>query len=156
VIGGDSRQTASLAQAIQRAAEKEVRKAVNKGIRSAVEPAKAAASASALAILPRRGGLAARVARAKWRVQILQGSNPGVVLAAKLAKEHGGGSVALSALDKGTLWHSVYGRRTKWVLQHVRPGWVSTPLERMKPEIAQGVEAAVREVIAGLSAGSGS
>lgn len=47
------------------------------------------------------------------------------------------------ALNRGVLRHPVYGRRSNWVAQKVRSGFVDRPADRLAPDIRREMNAVV-------------
>lgn len=52
------------------------------------------------------------------------------------------------AIDEGRLRHPVFGHRTRWVAQRVRPGFVEEPRVALAEHIQQDIEAAVDAAVA--------
>lgn len=105
------------------------------GIRAAAAPAPAAAKAHARQILPKAGGLNDLIANDRVSVRSrLTGKGVGV----RITNPKGG-----TALDEGQLRHPVYRNRTNWVLQRVRPGWFSEPMEQTSPAVTGAVLAVI-------------
>ena len=134
-------QFAHVAKALRDAGDKELRKELYRGLNRATKPLKAEAQAEAAAILPRRGGLSARVAKARFTTKSRGGQNPSVRIVAKDAK---GRSADLARIDQGEVRHPVYGHGP-WVKQAVRPGWFTRPMQ-------EGADVVRREVVAAIDA----
>lgn len=83
--------------------------------------------------LPRGGGLAARVARAKLSTRRRGGRTPGVSITAT-------GMAQLAGIDAGTVTHPVFGNRDVWVVQEITGGWFSEPTTDGKGEAAAAIE----------------
>lgn len=156
MISVDAAQMRAVSRLVREAGDKELKKALTRGTGAAVEPAKDAVRSSARAELPHRGGLAVRVAGAKFRVQRLTGAAPGIVLSMSVAKESGGGKMDLKRMNAGSLRHPVFDQRhvrhRTWVLQRIPDGWFTRPLEALKPQIAREVAAVVQGVADALAA----
>lgn len=78
----------------------------------------------------------------------LAGASPGVRLRVRAKGKREDRDVA--AVDAGTLRHPVFGNRSNWSAQRVRPDFVTGPWEAMKPRVADelgDVLDAVRERI---------
>jgi hypothetical protein len=121
---------------------KDLSRELNKAITDVVRPLKTELPASALRKLPRRGGLAKRVAESKIGVR----KKPeGVTVVTKNKYD-------LAKLDAGFNRHPVLPRRGTprsqwvWVEQRVRPGWFTEPAEALKPEAIRRLDAALKEV----------
>lgn len=117
-----------LARQLRDAGEKDLRRELFRGIERAVKPLKEAAKDSARQRLPRGGGLADKVAAAKFSTKKRTGKDPGIRLTAK-------GPIDVEALDRGRLRHPVFGNRRVWVNQTVPAGWFTEPVEAGAPEV---------------------
>lgn len=137
-----------LGRDLKAAGDKDLRKELLKAGREIGKPIKAEIAASALATLPRRGGLAAVIARARVRVSTrLSGRNVGVSIIGKLAGHD------VKGIDEGLVRHPVYGRGT-WVAQRITPGYWTKVFDGPAPDIARGkFLAAVDAVAAKLRSG---
>lgn len=129
-----------LAKNLKEAGDGDLRKqllaAIRKGAGKAIPDIRASASRT----LPRRGGLAARVASQKFAVRTSLALGGGSV------RIIGQGMKELGDLDRGSLRHPVYGDRSNWVVQSVVPGFFSKPITAKLPEIADDVKEAVDDV----------
>jgi hypothetical protein len=108
-----------------------------------VEPA---IRASAAAKLPNRGGLADLAAQTRVTAQVTgTGQDVTVTL------EGSGPIEGLEALDEGRAVHPVYGNRSRWFEQRVRPGWWSEPIQenadRIGDDIADAAHDAIRRAV---------
>jgi len=92
------------------------------GAAAAVKPLTRDIPASALATLPRSGGLAARTAAAGLLLERLPNG----------ARINTTKRYQFDLMDKGTVRHPVY-RTGRWVAQHITPGWLTRPILRNKP-----------------------
>lgn len=113
----------------------ELGRELSKGLDRAASKLEADARRSAIRRLPRRGGLASRVARAKLATSRAP-SGTGVTVTAK-------GPAQLADIDAGTVKHPVFGNRNAWVTQRVTSGWFSEPMGQGRDETA----AAISEVM---------
>lgn len=102
------------------------------------------AKRSAAASLPRRGGLAARVARATYRTTA-QITGRAVRLRLQISTK-GGQALDLQALDDGTIRHPVWGR-APYVSQEIRAGVFRRPFRKKAPDARQVIVAAMDAVI---------
>jgi hypothetical protein len=133
-------QLAALSKALKAAGEKDLQRELSKAITTATRPVIAEARRSALNTLPRRGGLAAKVAKSSMRTQRRVA---GVRILAKNA-------YALGRMDKGQVRHRVFGRDV-WVTQQVRPGWWTKPTEAAGPEVRKAILEAMDAVAAKIA-----
>lgn len=131
-----------LSKALKEAGHANLRKELNKGMRDASKPLIKAARAEALRRLPSRGGLAARIAKAPQRVQTRTGADPGVRIVV------GANGLAARTADSGTVRHPVFGNKTVWVVQPVRSGWFSDPMEAGAPVVRRNLEDALEQMAA--------
>lgn len=77
-------------------------------------------------ILPRRGGLAARVAAARFTLDEVRGAGSSAGIRLTVAAD-----LDVEALDAGTVRHPVYGNRRVWVSQRVSAGWLTKAVEEI-------------------------
>lgn len=134
-----------LSKDLREAGDKDLRKELYRGLQRATKPLKDAAKDSARSgeYIPRGGGLAERVARARYNTRARAGRNPSVKITAQDAK---GRSVDLPALDAGTVRHPTFGR-PPWKTQQVKPGWFTDAMEAGAPQAQRDVIAAIDAVI---------
>jgi len=106
-------------------------------IRAALEPLKDEVRQSALDRLPKRGGLAAKVAASTFSIRnkpssvLFQTTNP----------------YAIKRIDQGSVRHPVYGNRKAWVIEKVQPGFWSKPIEDSGPKVEAKVSTLIEETI---------
>jgi hypothetical protein len=105
-------------------------------------PQMRAAVAKGAERLPKRGGLAARVARTNLSITV---TNKNGVYSAKV-KALPNAVADPAALNRGRAGHPVYGRKPN-VYQKVPPGWFSDPLKVLRPQIAAAITAAVEQAL---------
>ena len=122
---------------------RDLRRDLYRGLNRAVKPLIADTRESAERKLPRRGGLARRVAAAKMSSRRRTGKNPGIAVVAK-------GMDQLRGMDQGTVRHPVYGNRNVWVTQSISPGWFSEPVragaDEARTEISRVLDEIAREI----------
>lgn len=113
-----------LAEAARRLRESEkiMRREFDAALRDAARPIIAAARRNAASTLPKRGGLAGRIAASTFKVTPLRGQFSGV-------------RITVTGHDprmdtQGRLRHPVYGTWRPIPSQHVRPGWFTTAARR--------------------------
>lgn len=117
---------------------KSMRRDFNKSMRKTIDPLKMAFRASALEVLPHRGGLARRTSQANFRVS---NTARGVRIVGRSKDIR-----QLVALDQpGVTRHPVFlrdgqdRRKVPWVRQTVTPGWATQPWEKNKPKVQSGM-----------------
>jgi hypothetical protein len=120
----------ALSRQLKEIGDKDLRRELLSGIQRAARPIKDAAKASAMSTLPASGGLNRRIAGGKFSVQTRTGRDPAVRIKAP----------GDARLDKGRLRHPVFGNRRVWVLQQIRPGWFSKPVEAGKDQVVADIE----------------
>ncbi len=126
VQGGD--EVRRIAARLRHAANsRETQNAINRGLRRVAKPLIQDIKTEARATLPRSGGLAAYIAKASFTAVASSGT---VKISAVRTKATG--EVDLKLIDRGRVRHPVFGSR-KWVLQNVRPGFISRPVEDAGP-----------------------
>jgi len=127
VTGAD--QLAAVAKRLKDAGDRTLRRELLSGIRLSTRPLIASVREAARTELPKRGGLAARVAESKIGVRTTSsGSRVGVRIVAKSGFD-------LDAIDKGQVRHPVFGHLDRWVVQPVEPGWWSQTLADGAPVV---------------------
>ena len=83
-----------------------------------------AAARAGAGMLPSRGGLAARVAGARYTVDEVRSAGGSAGIQLTVAAD-----LDVDALDRGTLRHPVYGNRSRWVTQRVPARWLTDAVE---------------------------
>ena len=126
-----------LAKRLKDAGRNDLRKELLRGVRESGADAVLAIRDSALESLPRRGGLAAKVAAEKATMRASYGSGGARV---SLRRKRGRG------LNAGRLRHPVFGDRKTWVGQPVNSGWFDDPIRDAAPDIRRKIEAVVKRV----------
>ena len=122
-----ARELGAVAGRLRGAANRDLRLELYRGLRAAVAPIPAAVRRSALATLPRAGGLAALVAASKITTRRrATGADVGIRVTG--SHEHD-----IAAMDRGRVRHPLYGNKEFWFTQPVRPGWWSTPAGETAP-----------------------
>jgi hypothetical protein len=124
-------QLAAVARDLKAAGDRDLRKELFRGIQRGARPLKAEARAAALDELPQSGGLAARVASAKFTVNVRLGArNPSIRITGKGQIGSVTGNVYdLNSMDRGRIRHMTYGHKP-WKDQTIKPGWFSDRMER--------------------------
>lgn len=133
-----------VARTLRGLGDKDLSRELFRGLNRATTKLKADARAEAGERLPRRGGLAARVAKAKLSTRRKGGRNPGVTIQAK-------GMAQLAGMDAGAVKHPVYGNRDVWVTQQITPGWFSEPMEAGRDEAFDAIEEVLDDLAAQLA-----
>lgn len=132
-------QLANLAKALKQTGQKDLRRDLSRALNRSTSKAKTAARASARSTLPKRGGLAERVARSRFTTSVRStGKFPSVQFVAK-------GSSNIAAMDYGRVRHPVYGTDT-WVQQRVFPGWWRRPMKANADDTRKNIAAALADV----------
>jgi hypothetical protein len=140
-------QLAALAKRLREVGDKDLQRKLYAGINRAMKPLRAQAKTSLQQHTPKRRGLAARKAKTvKFRVSRRTGQRTaGVRLTAQ------GGQVG--AMDRGEIWHPIFGRANTRVRQPMPPGWFTTPTRAAGPEIRSEVEAVMSDVARQIGGG---
>ena len=100
--------------------------------------------ASAERILPRRGGLADRVAGSRITAQTrTTGRGAGMRI-------KGVGNYNLHRINAGNVRHPLFGNRSFWYGQNVRAGWFTDPIVRHLPGLQRQLVAAMERTGAKL------
>lgn len=135
-------QLGDLAKALRSAGDtgKGLKRELYRGLNRATKPLRADARASALAVLPQSGGLAAQVFKSRLSTKILTGRNPAVAIAGK------SGSAAAQT-DRGHVKHPVYGNKRVWVTQQVDgAGWFTDTMKSAAPTVRKELVQAIDNV----------
>lgn len=122
-----------VASVLRALGDKDLSRELYRGLNRASTDLKRDAKDEAGRRLPRRGGLAARVANSRLSTGRRGGSNPGVVIRAR-------GMDQLGLMDRGAVRHPVYGNREAWVTQDITGGWFSDPMEAGRPKVVGAIE----------------
>lgn len=104
----------------------------------------------AIDTLPEAGGLSERVASATYASRTrMTGNSVGVQIRAVGAP----GARGLGRLNRGMLRHPLFGDRSSWFDQQIRPGFFSGPIEERKPRIHRGIKAAMDDTAEKIARG---
>lgn len=98
---------------------REIVNEVRKDFRQGIPPLRKKVRANAIAMLPARGGLGTRVAKAAFSV-VFKDRGRSVGLKVKVSQKSGKGKAELDRLDRaGAVRHPLYGNRKHWYSQVV-------------------------------------
>lgn len=126
-------QFAEISQRLKQVGGGELRKELNRGLRLATKPLKSAVVRSARDTLPRRGGLADKVAKSKITVK-RRASSRDVSIRLIASNSHD-----IKSMDKGILRKPLYGNRKHWYYQPVPAGWWTRPLQEDSPAVREEI-----------------
>jgi hypothetical protein len=116
----------------------ELEREYRKGILRAVRPAGPLVKASTPQYLPNSGGYSAVIAAA-LNIRSAQAGS-GVEITARAGRRQ------IANLEGGSLRAPSWGRRRgRWHTQRVRPGFFTEPVERLRPQIRQGIVEAMQD-----------
>ena len=132
-----SQDLATLAKRLKDAGRNDLRKELLKGVRESGADTVLEIRASALEHLPRRGGLAAKVAAEKASMRASYAASGARV---SLRRKRGRG------LNAGRLRHPVHGNREVWVQQPVNQNWFDDPIRDAAPDISRKIEAVFERI----------
>src|SRR6266487_1865942 len=133
-----------LGRALKAAGDKDLQRELRRAMQRGGRPLKDAARRGALERLPKRGGLAERVASSKFGVRT---STAGKGASVRVIGRSG---YDLQGMDEGEIRHPVYGNRKRWVSEKIRPGWFSDAEEAAAPKVRDELVAAIDLVAAKL------
>jgi hypothetical protein len=138
---------ARVGNAIKASGDKDLDRALRRSMQRSVKPLKAAARYGARRTLPVRGGLAERVAAAKFGARVTtSGSRVGVRITGASADN-------LRRMDEeGIVRHPVFGNRRNWVNEPIKPGWFSDAEEGKAPEVRDNIDRELDALAARLQA----
>lgn len=123
----------ALARRFKAAGSSGLREHINDQLEAAGAKLRPDIERSALAMLPRRNGLAALVARS--RITVERTGETGVKITAS-------GTVSLDGINEGRLSHPVFGRGP-FVSQNVPPGYFEKPIQARERDLGEAIEDAV-------------
>jgi hypothetical protein len=147
-VEAGSRELRELARRLKAAGRNDLRKEVLRGIRESNKGTIRKVRANAEATLPKRGGLAALVAKSKIATRTrISGTNIGVKIRGTEKATN------LNRLNYGKLRHPVFGNRSVWKEQTVKRGWFSEPIRDDIPHILASIKRVVAEVNAKIERG---
>jgi len=133
-----------LAKRLKAAGGNELKKDLLRGIRETNKPTIAKIRRSAAERLPRRGGLAAKVAREPIATRTrTSGKSAGVTIQRKRGR----------GLNEGRLRKPLFGDSGHWYDQRVAKGWFTKPIEDDAPQIRDGLQRVMRDVAAKITRG---
>ena len=132
-----SEDLARLAKALKEAGRNDLRKELLKGVRESGASTVLEIRDSALRNLPRRGGLAEKVAAEKASLRATYGGSAARV---SIRRKRGRG------LNAGRLRHPVYGNRENWVQQKVDANWFDDPIRDAAPDIRRRLQAVLDRI----------
>lgn len=122
---------------------------LRRDIRVAAGPLKSAVRASALAKLPKGGGLNQQVANQRVTISVLSSARSAGVRLRTTAPD-------TAMTNAGFVRHPLPGNnRSKWVTQQIpqAAGWWTDPLQRLSPTITPVVLGVMRKVAAEIESG---
>lgn len=122
-------------------APQELRRELFRGINRATKPARQQALAELVDVLPDSGG-ASTVIRKNTKLNTrrnMRGRNVGVRITAKSPR-------TVQLMNRGILRHPVFGNRSIWVNQDIKPGWFTRPMENSADDVRSEIMSAVERV----------
>ena len=133
-----------LAVALRAAGRQDLRKDLLRGLRNGAKPMVPAARQAAATHLPKRGGLAADIAGAKWGIRTRAGTGRG----AGVRIVGAWGTHDMAALDSGLLRHPTFGRRGRgdWKDQKIPAHWFTDAMQHLAPEFRDQLEEVIDDV----------
>jgi hypothetical protein len=145
------------AHALNEAADKGIRREVYAAFRRVAKPLGEQIVEKGSQRLPRRGGLAARVAAAKvGQSNATTGKNPSVAIRVRAREGYD-----LKSVDAGTLRHPVFaraGRPRVWSATKVNPNAFTAPFEggvdQVRTEVLAALERVAEQIRSGSAGGS--
>ena len=145
-IRGGGEQFAAISRRLKEAGATDLQRELSRAAVKSLIPLKKELGKSALARLPRRGGLAEQIARTRFRIRRdTSARHPGLRLEARNVYD-------LIRLDQGTLRHPVFAdesesrRSWTWADQKVPPGWFTEPANAAAPKIRAEIWRAMQAV----------
>lgn len=142
-----SHELEALARRLKEAGGAELRKEMLRGFRAAGKDTIKSVRTSARSTLPKSGGLADLVAKSSFGVRTrLAGDKTGVQI-----KGTGKTVRGLRDIDAGHVKHPVFARSGDrkswaWVVQSVKPGFFSDPIQKDLPQIRSSIQRVMADV----------
>jgi hypothetical protein len=133
------------AKALTQYGDKGLLKEVRADMRKAAKPLGEKVIREGAAVMPKRGGLSAELAKAKMsQTNTTTGRNPGVVMVFRTKPSHD-----LKSMDEGIVRHPIYGHRGKgqWRETKVMPGAYSRPFEAGAPDVAHEIVSGLKRIV---------
>jgi hypothetical protein len=131
-----------LAKRLKEQSGNELKKELLRGLRETNKPTIGRIKDSARSNLPKRGGLADRVARESIGTRTrLTGDSAGVRIQRKRGR----------SLNEGRLRHPVFGNRKVWKEQSVSKDWFDKPIEDDAPAIRRGLQRVMEDIAAKIA-----
>lgn len=137
----------SLPNRLREAASSSLRRELDQALTRSVRDLPQALRASAVSTLPRRGGLGELTARTPIKISHLtSGSSVSVRVTASPRR----GLSDIARLDRGSVRHPLFGRRSRWYTETVSPGWWAKPIDavatKARSEIEQAMDTVVHQI----------
>lgn len=150
-LAGDTAEMRRLADKLRRAGQDNaISDAILAAIRQEIQPLRDSARQRARETLPRRGGLADRVAQQPMPVSYSPSRSRGVRVRIDVRPAHGRAGVEdPAAVDRGRVRHPTFGRTGpgEWHTQQVQAGWFTVPMTQGAPKIRAALVAALNREI---------
>lgn len=142
VQGGE--QLVVLAQKLREHGDKGLKKELRSGLVRAARPLPKAVRKSAMSRLPKKGGLAKRVARSKIAISArTTGSGAGVTIVGRSGYD-------ISSINRGRVRHLSFGH-LPWHNQSVRPGFWDDPLSEAATPVRREIQQVMDDVAAKIT-----
>jgi hypothetical protein len=134
-------QLARLARQLKEAGDRGLQRELYGGINRAMKPVREDLKRSAVSgKIPRRGGLAAKVAASRFRTRRRTSAwVSGIRLEAT-------NQYTLGRLNRGQVRHPIPNNRDVWVTQQIEPGWFTEPTQAAAPRVRAEIELVMRLV----------
>ncbi|HEY9418156.1 MAG TPA: hypothetical protein VIQ30_25635 [Pseudonocardia sp.] len=124
--------------------DQELSRRMSRGFQRAAKPIKPAVQASAVKVLPKRGGygeLMSRSVRVRITTRERRGTASVTIRVVGAGKQE---NRDIARINKGILRHPIpAGRKHPWVNQTVRRGFVDRPVDGLSPDAAREMRAVV-------------
>lgn len=135
-------------------ADRTIIKNLTKRVKVLGNPIKAELASSAVATLPKRGGLGAWVAKSRVLISVRRGTNTAGV-SIRDGRNSAGGRSDLVSIDAGSVRHPTFGNRRSWTVQAVTPGFATRVIEgpavdMFRMETLAAIDESIQEVLSVL------
>lgn len=134
--------------------DRTILKHLTKRVKKLGAPIRAELKASAVATLPRRGGLGVWVAKSRINVTVRRGADTAGVSITE-GRNSAGGRSDLRRINAGTTRHPYFGKRSHWYPQRVNAGFATKVFEgpivtEFRNQTLAAIDDSIAEVLRGI------
>jgi hypothetical protein len=138
-------QLKAIHQALKEFGAKDLRNELNRGATRSVRPVRAEVRRAARVRLPKRGGLAKRVAASKITTRrVYTGRSAGVSLRVT-------SNYHIGTMNRGIVRHPVFGNEDTWTTQIINRGWWNEAIRKTAPGARREMQRVINEIAGDLA-----